>query len=196
MQRKERVALIGVIVLCILVVGAGIILQTTRQPAKDLQPDSTSKTVESKSQLQKEGAGSTANVSQAGSFARTPLPAELLQQLSSLENYNEDAQEAKYSGLRVMWPAYFFSLQTTTGGKATLVLDVDENGFGIVIEGDIDIQAYPLVRDMEQGKKLWVSGSIQAVDRSGTGTISLKIEHLKIGDDSPEPASASRQPTN
>lgn len=187
-DRKERIALIGVIVICILAVGGGIILQKTRRPAKEFQPDSASKTMEQKLPQKKEGVSPTENVSQVAPFSRTPLPDELLQQLASLENFNEDAQEAKYTGLRVIWSTYFFSLQKTTGNKATLVLDVDENGFGVVIEGEIDTQAYPQVRDLDPGEKLWVGGAIQTVDRSGTGTIYLKIEHIKVGDDPTVPA--------
>lgn len=194
-KRKERIALVGVIALCILAVGGGIVLQKTRRPVQEFQPEPTPKTVELKLQQQKkEGVGPTENVSQSASFSLTPLPNELLQQLSSLENFNEDGLAAKYTGLRVLWPAYFFSLQTTTGSKATLVLDVDEDGFGVVIESEIETQAYPQIRDLEPGEKIWIGGSITSVDRSGTGTIYLKIEHLKIGDDPTAPA--SRQSTN
>jgi hypothetical protein len=131
---------------------------------------------------------------QSASFSLKPSPDELLQQLTSLENFNEDVLAAKYSGLRVLWPGYFFVLQLKEGSKATLVLDVAEDGFGVVIESEVDTTVYPQLRDLQPGKKLWIGGEIIAVDRSGTGTIYLRIEHLKFGDE-PIPA-ASRQPAS
>jgi hypothetical protein len=191
-KRKERIALVGVVVIFILVISGGIILQKTRPSTKEFQPESVSKTVELKFQHKKEGAGPTEEGPQVASFSLKPSPDDLLQQLSSLENLNEDVLEAKYTGLRVLWPAYFFTLQTTVGSKATLVLDVDEDGFGVVIESDVDASVFPQLRDVEPGKKLWIGGTILAVDRSGTGTVYMKTEHLKFGDDPIVPA--NRQP--
>ena len=190
---KGRIALAGVAAIVILAVTGGIILQKNRRLAQEFQPESVPKTAELTLQL-KDGALPSEEAPQSASFSLKPLPDELLQQLSSLENLNEDVMEAKYTGLRVLWSAYFFTLQTTSGGKATLVLDVAEDGFGVVIESDVDTSAYPQLRDLEPGKKLWIGGTIQTVDRSGTGTIFLKIEHLKFGDDPIVPA--NRSPAN
>jgi len=192
-KRKERIALAGVVVIVILSVTGGIVLQKTRRLTQEFQPESVPKTVELKLQ-HKDGVGPSEEAPQSASFSLKPLPDELLQQLSSLENLNEDVMVAKYTGLRVLWPAYFFTLQATTGSKATLVLDVAEDGFGVVLESDIDPSAYPQLRDLEPGKKLWIGGTILTVDRSGTGTVYLQIEHLKFGDDPIVPA--NRPPAN
>ncbi len=191
---KKRIALAGVVVVVTLFVTSGIFLQKTRRLPKESQPPSTQKTVELKLQQKNDGAAPSEEAQQSASFSLTPLPADLLQQLTSLENLNEDVMVAKYAGLRVLWPAYYFTLQATTGSIATLVLDVAEDGFGIVIESDVDTSAYPQLRDLDPGKKLWIGGTILTVDRSGTGTVYLKTEHLKIGDDPMVPA--NRPPAN
>ncbi|MDK9708610.1 MAG: hypothetical protein OEL83_16325 [Desulforhopalus sp.] len=122
--------------------------------------------------------------SQSATFSLTPSPDELLQQLTSLENLNEDVVEAKFTGLRVLWPGYFFTLQATEGSsKATLVLDAAENGFGVVIESEVDTSLYPKLRQLESGKKLWIGGAITAVDRTGTGTVHLKAENFNFNDE-------------
>ena len=188
-KHKEKVALIGVIAIIILSVGGGIILQKTRRSAKEFQPESIPKTVELKLQQKREGAGPTEGGTQSASFFLKPSPDELLEQLTSLENFNEEVMESKYKGLRVLWPAYFFTLQATVGSKATLVLDVAEDGFGVVLESDVETLEYPQLRDLEPGKKLWIAGEILAVDRSGTGPVYVKTEHLKFGDEPVPPAS-------
>jgi hypothetical protein len=181
---KKKSTLIGIILIIAVAIGGGIALQKMWLSGKELQTEGIPKTVELKLQQKKESAKHTEKAPESASFLLKPSPDELLQQLTSLENYNEDVVGAKYIGLRVLWPVYFFTLQSTAGSKATLVLDVAEDGFGVVIESEVDTSTYPQLRDLEQGKKLWIGGEILAVDRSGTGTVYLKTEHLKIGDDS------------
>ncbi len=189
---KKRVIFVGVALVFTLLVGVGVSLQKKTRSGKEFQPESPPKTVELRLQSKKADAGETTDVPQSASFSLKPLPDELLQQLTSLENFNEDVVAAKYSGLRVLWPGYYFTLQSIEGSKATLVLDVAEDGFGVVIESDVDTATYPQLGDLESGKKLWIGGEILAVDRSGTGTIYLKTEHLNFGD-APTPP-ANRQP--
>lgn len=193
-KHKERVILVCALLFFILLVGGGIAIQKKMRSGKEFQPESFPKTVELRLQPKKENAGQTAEAPQSASFSLKPSPDELLQQLTSLENFNEDVLAAKYKGLRVLWPVYFFTLQSTDGNKATLVLDVAEDGFGVVIESQVDITAYPQLRDLETGKKLWIGGEILAVDQSGTGTVYLRTEHLKLGDEPIPPA--NRQPAN
>jgi hypothetical protein len=125
-----------------------------------------------------EGGAREQAAGESTAFFLEPSPNQLLQQLTSLENLNEGAVEGKYVGLRVLWPAYFFTLEEGQGSKRTLVLDVDENGFGVILESEVDIAAYPQLTTLEVGKKLWIGGEIQAVDRTGTGTVLLKAENL------------------
>ena len=182
-QHKERVILGGVFFLFFVFVGGGFFLQSMRgsgkEPAK-LAP----KVVEMK--LSQSGAAleqSTAADKGSAPFYLEPSPGELLQQLTSLENYNEGVIEGKYVGLRVLWPAYFFSLQENSGGRGTLILDVDEDGFGVVIEAEVELAAHPQLKEFTEGQKVWIGGEITAVDRSGTGTVYLKAENLALDGD-------------
>jgi len=182
-RHKERFILGGAIVLFLILVGGGIALQKDKKSGKEYPPESQPKAVKLKIQDKKESVEPAEEHSQSASFLLKPSPNELLQQLTSLENFTEGVVAAKYTGLRVLWPVYFFTLQTSGENKATLVLDVAEDGFGIVIESEVDISIHPQLGDLEQGKKLWIGGEILAVDRSGTGTVYLKTEHLHLGED-------------
>ncbi len=193
-KHRKMVMVFCAIIIFVLFIGGGIALQKKARSEREFQPESSPKTVELKLQSKKQNAEKNVEAPQSASFSLKPSADELLQQLTSLENFNEDVLAAKYSGLRVLWPGYFFVLQLKEGSKATLVLDVAEDGFGVVIESEVDTTVYPQLRDLQPGKKLWIGGEIIAVDRSGTGTIYLRIEHLKFGDE-PIPA-ASRQPAS
>ena len=188
-QYKGKLILSGIILILISCISTGVVLQKKmRSKEKELQPITPPKSVELKLPSPKGDTGASGETAQSASFLLKPSPDELITQLTSLENYNEDVVEARYKGLRVLWPAYFFSLQPTAASKATVVLDVAEDGFGVVIESDLDISAFPQVRELEPGKKLWIGGEILAVDRSGTGTVYMKTEHLNLGDDPIPPA--------
>lgn len=110
-----------------------------------------------------------------------------------MENLNEAVIEAKFSHLPVLWPAYFFTLKEAGDGKDILLLDVSEDGFGVVLESVVDSGAYPQLRNLASGEKVWIGGEILAVDRAGTGTIYLKTDELRFGGDAP--FSTTRQQT-
>jgi hypothetical protein len=180
---KGKLILSGIVLILIICISMGVVLMNKMKSKEKMpQPVASPKTVELKLQHKTEDMGESREASQSASFLLKPSPDELITQLTSLENYNEDVVEARYKGLRVLWPAYFFSIQPTEGSKATVVLDVAEDGFGVVIESDVDISAYPQFRHLDPGKKIWIGGEILAVDRSGTGTIYMKTEHLNPGD--------------
>lgn len=186
-KNRERVTLVTVVSIFVLSIGGGFLLQRNRS-AKELRNAPLPKTVELKVAAKGDASGEPEGKSDSASFFLKPSPDELLQQLTSLENFNEDVVEGKYTGLRVLWPAYFFTLQSSEGNnKGTLVLDVTEDGFGVVIESEVDIALYPQLKDLEAGKKLWIGGEILAVDRSGTGTVYLKAENVSLSDTPPFP---------
>lgn len=182
-KNKERVVLYAVFLAFFVFVGGGFLLQHTRQQGKEPAKEITPKVVELK--VQKNGGGGEPGPGGAESapFFLEPSPNELLQQLTSLENLNEGVIEEKFMGLRVLWPAYFFTLEDGQGGKATLVLDVDENGFGVIIESQVDLAANPRLKTLAVGEKLWIGGEIEMVDRTGTGTVLLKAENLYFDGD-------------
>lgn len=182
-KNKERVVLYAVIVLfCLLVVG-GFLMQHERKQGVEREKKATPKSVQMQVQSKATGTEQGGELSESTPFFLEPSPQELLQQLTSWENLNEGAIEGKYVGLRVLWPAYFFALEGGEGGKGTLVLDVDENGFGVVIESEVDLLAQPRLKTLEVGEKLWIGGEIAMVDRSGTGTIVIKAENFHFDGD-------------
>jgi hypothetical protein len=169
----------------VLLAGGGVLLQQHNRDQQEALLHAAPKTVELKLPEKKEEGGQAESSSQATAFHLQPSPDELLQQLTSLENLNEDVIAAKFSGLRVLWPVYFFNIEETEGGKATILLDVSEDGFGMVIESEVDTSAYPQLRGLPIGKKIWIGGEILAVDQSGTGTVYLRTEHLTFSDAAP-----------
>ncbi len=187
-NHKERTALVTVVVISLFIIGGALVAQKSGPAKKELLPEVSPEKIELNVQNQKGENGSSTEAGQRASFLLKPTPEELLQQLTSLENFNEDAIEAKYRGLRVMWPAYFFSLQAIAGSKATLILDVAEDGFGVAIESEVDTALFSQLSEMVPGVKLWIGGEITAIDRSGTGTVYLNTEHLHFGDDPVIPA--------
>lgn len=184
-KNRKRAVLVGSIFVFILAVGGGAALLMTIRPEKEPLAVSLPNSVELKVEHKAADAtGQGQEASQSATFSLKPSPEELLQQLTSLENLNEDVVEAKFTGMRVLWPVYFFTLQSDEGSrKATLVLDAAEDGFGVVVESEVDTSLYPQLRQLETGKKLWIGGAITAVDRTGTGTVYLRAENFNFNDE-------------
>ncbi len=184
-QHRQKVMLAAVGLIFVLLAGGGVLFQKQNRAQQEAQLPTAPKTVELALSEKKEEGGPPEPSTQTTAFHLQPSPDELLQQLASLENLNEDVIAAKFSGLRVLWPVYFFNLEETEGGKATILLDVSEDGFGMVIESEVDTSVYPQLRGLQIGKKIWIGGEILAVDQSGTGTVYLKTEHLTFSDVAP-----------
>ena len=102
-----------------------------------------------------------------------------------MENLNEEVINAKFTHLPVLWPGYFFTLQEAEDGRVSVVLDVSEDGFGVVIVSEVDLNLYPQLRELTSGTKIWIGGEILAVDRAGTGTIYLKTEQFRFSAEAP-----------
>lgn len=177
-RNKERVILYGVLVAFFIVVGSGYFLRGGRKQELEQTKEAIPKAVALQVRQGVEGSAQEQGATDSTPFFLEPSPDQLLQQLTSLENLNEGAVEGRYVGLRVLWPAYFFTLEEGQGSKRSLVLDVDEDGFGVILESEVDPAAYPQLTTLEVGKKLWIGGEIQAVDRAGTGTVFLKVENI------------------
>jgi hypothetical protein len=175
-NNKKRVILYGVLMTFFIVIVSGYFLRGGRKQEEEQPHQPTAKTVALKARQGVEGGTQEKGGAESTPFLLEPSPQQLLQQLTSLENLNEGAVEGKYVGLRVLWPAYFFTLEVGQGSKRTLVLDADEDGFGVILESEVDPAAYPQLTALAVGKKLWIGGEIQAVDRTGTGTVFLRAE--------------------
>lgn len=185
-KNRERVALVGIGIAFVLFVAGGLYLQKKNKLEKaiELSP----KTVELDLRPKGEPSGQAAEPTPATApFFLRPSPSELLQQLASMEHLNENVAGAKVTGLRVLWPVYYYSYQEQGGGKATLLLDVSEDGFGLLVESEVDLSVYQPILDLHAGQKIWIGGEILAVDPSGTGTIYLKAEHLQFNEEEPFP---------
>jgi len=121
------------------------------------------------------------------SFFLRPSAHELLQKLEGL-NFQEFKKETKnLPGLRVMWPAYFFSVNKTENQMAEVMLDASEDGFGVVLVTQIDLKEYPEILALEQGKKIWLAAEIIGVDPTGTGQFLLSTEYVRFDDYHPPP---------
>ncbi|MDJ0624357.1 MAG: hypothetical protein QNJ17_15440 [Desulfocapsaceae bacterium] len=122
---------------------------------------------------------------QTTSFFLKPSPEELLTKLESL-SYQEFRKETKkLPGLRIMWPAYFFSIVKVENEKAQVMLDASEDGFGVILVTEIDTAQYPEILQKKQGEKIWLAAEITGVDPTGTGQFFLNTEYVRFDDYKP-----------
>lgn len=191
-RNRRRAFLLGIGVVCLLLFSAGLYLQKKDKGAEEqvAVPESVGLMVGQKNNDAEEG---RSEIQQEKFFLR-PLPDELLQRSISLENFKENAADAKFTGMRVLWPVYYFANQDLGQGKTNLLLDVSEDGFGILIESEVELSVYPAIATLQEGQKIWIGGEILAVDPSGTGTIHLKAEHLHFSEE--QPFQTRQQQTN
>ncbi len=122
---------------------------------------------------------------QSDAFFLRPGPEELFRTLEQLNRQEFKEEMKKLPGLKIMWPAYFFSLERKSEQKAEIVLDSSEDGFGVVLISDIDIQRYPEILALQQGEKIWLAAEIKGVDPTGTGQFILATEYVRFGDYQP-----------
>ena len=176
----ERIVLLLVTTLFFLLVGSGVYLQkrnneelkiNIKTPPENVQIQLTQKNVSQPRDI--------ASPSPT-SFYLKPLPGELLEQIGNLDSLDEKVATGKYSGLPVMWEVYFFSFEKGENNTGIVHLDVSEDGFGVIVVCDADVDEFPEITEIERGKKIWVAGEILSVDPSGTGTIYLKTEYLRF----------------
>lgn len=187
-KHRERVILIGVVFGFLLSVGGGVYLQGKNQKEKEPTAKASPKKVELKISSEAGGKSKKQSGPQTASFFLKPSPDELLEQLASMEDLNENVSNAKLSGLRVMWPTYFFELQEQEGQLNQLLLDVSEDGFGVMIKTEVDTAVHPELATLESGQKIWIAGEILAMDPSGTGTIYVQAEQFDLTDSMSNPS--------
>jgi len=137
-------------------------------------------------QRQESNSGSSnSKALQSSSFLLHPGPAELLEKLEGLSHSEFNQETRELPGLKVMWPAYFFSIKEIKDNIAEVILDASEDGFGVLLLTQIDTTTYPEIMSLERGTKIWLAGEITGVDPSGTGQIILATEHMRFDDYSP-----------
>lgn len=178
---RERTVLTLIAVVFFALVGGGIYLQKQKSLEIKLEVKPVPSIVELElSQKHDSDLTDTAPPPVATSFYLKPLPGELMEQIANLTSLDERVATGKFSGLPVMWEVHFFSLQAHEDNIAALQLDVSEDGFGVMVICDVDIDEYPDITEVERGEKIWVAGEIVSVDPSGTGTVYLKTRHLRF----------------
>ncbi len=186
-KHKERFALVGMGIAFVIFIGGGMYLQDSRHQEKELQPIDAPVSVDLKTDTQEEGNKEEVKSSAAttGTYYLKPSPDELLQQLLSMEHLKPEVIDEKISQLPVLWPTYFFTIRENDDGRKSIVLDVAENGFGVVIESEIDPGLSLKLQELTAGQKVWIGGKVLAVDPAGTGRIYLKSDQFRIGDEGP-----------
>ena len=141
-------------------------------------------------------AGETQDSEKGGttSFFLRPGPEELLSKLENL-SYQEFKKETKeLPGLRIMWPAYFFSIVKVEDEKAEVMLDASKDGFGVILITSINTVEYPEIFNKKQGEKIWLAAEITGVDPTGTGRFFLNTEYVRFDDYSPRLKPSSTSP--
>ncbi len=121
---------------------------------------------------------------QTSSYFLKPSPGELMEKFAKLTPHELKQEAQDLPGLRIMWPAYYFSSQEGQLGTTTLFLDTLESGFGITIVCDIDSNQYPQIKTIQRGKKIWLAGEIKGINPEGVGEIHIAPEHIKLEEDS------------
>jgi len=183
-KHNERATIVGLGIGLIVFVGLGIYLQKKNSQEKEAPLLREPIKIELEVKQNEVPSKSNSTSKKTNSFFLKPSPAELLQQLSSMENLQESVAQSKLKHLRVLWQVYYFNVESVEGGDA-LSLDISEDGFGVEVRGNINSTDYPQLSGLKIGDKIWVAGEIEAVDPSGTGTVYLKIELLDFTDDGP-----------
>jgi hypothetical protein len=185
-KHKERAALVGTGIAFLIFIGGGIYLQRNKQE-QEPQPAAAMVRVELETEPRhtQTSQSPTKPAAATTSYFLKPSPEELLEQLAAMENLNADVIEEKITQMPVLWPAYFFALQPGENGRTNVVLDVSEDGFGVVLKSAVDLGLYPQLVDLVVGDKIWIGGKILAVDSAGTGTVYLETDQLRIGGEPP-----------
>ncbi len=187
-KHSERLTLAGIGLAFLLFVGGGLYLQKKNKHVKEPLVESPPQTIELQVTQQDAGGETTPSAQKSSSYFLKPSPAELLNQLAAMSGLNENVSRAKFVGFRVMWPVYFFAIMDTRKNIVTVLFDVAEDGFGVEVQSEIDTTVYPEILKLTTGKKIWIAGEIIAVDPSGTGTVFMKLEDLRLKEDGSLPS--------
>ena len=71
-----------------------------------------------------------------------------------------------------------------------MMLDASEDGFGVIIVAEINLQRYPGIAAAQPGDRIWIAGQIAEVDTHGTGQIVLVSEYVGFADGKGEKSEA------
>ena len=178
-RHRERMAIVGVIVVFFLLIGGGLYLQGKKRAGEERLVEKTPpRLVELSAVESAPDRTAQPEKGSVGGYSLTPSANELLDLLVSLEGLTPDVQESRLQELRVLWPLYFFRHEAVSERWSQLSFDAAEDGFGAMIECEVEISLYPQALQLSLGEKVWVGGVIVAADLTGTGTIYLDLDYL------------------
>jgi len=180
-RHRNAIIFISLVTFFFFMIGIGVYLQKRNSRRSEFRPDPSvvniRETVSNKSERKRPESSYD-----GASFFLEPSPEELMAQISKLDFIDERIATKKFSGLKVMWPLYFFNYQEKKGNQVTAEFDADENGFGLMVTCSIDTNKFPMMADVKCGDKVWVAGKIIAVDPAGTGMIYMSTDHIRLTD--------------
>jgi hypothetical protein len=181
-EKRDIIIIVLTVIVVLLLIVIGTRMQKDRalhQRAEEEASRPPEKvTLAPKTQAGEEGQGSSQST--ATTYFLHPSPEEMLALIRDLGQAQLPQQNQKYAGFSVMWPCYFFQVLKEEGGRATVLFDVSEDGFGATIVTDIDTTRFPEIRLTERGKKVWLAGEIIGVDPTGTGTIHIVSDEIRF----------------
>jgi hypothetical protein len=126
-------------------------------------------------------------------FSREPAPDELTRKLEVMDEQERKTEEKKFAELRIVWPLYFFKIMKHGQDTATVMLDASEDGFGVIVVTEINLQRYPDIAASQPGDKIWIAGQIGEVDTHGTGQIVLIPKYVGFADGKGEKSGTGSQ---
>ncbi len=176
------VSLIIFVVLISVVLGMRMQQNYTVQQRLEEEAKKPKKVKLAKDNAEKKAGQGSAKPAPSASFFLKPSPDEVLSLIQEMGEGELPPDNQKYTGLRVMWPAYFFQIVSQQAGNATILLDVSADGFGVMIQTDVDLAKFPDILSIERGKKIWVAGELLGVDGKGTGTIIMTAEEVRFAE--------------
>jgi hypothetical protein len=181
-EKREMIAVVLAMLLILISIILGLLIRQSNSNGTDDPKPGPPERVRMDVDSKQGGEGSAQQTTKktTASFFLKPSPGEVLDIIKELGDAELPVANQKYTGLRVMWPVYFFQILSQESDRARVLLDVTEDGFGVTIETEIDITQFPEILETERGRKIWVAGEIQGVDITGTGRILMLTEEVRF----------------
>lgn len=194
MKNKEILIIIGVFLFFLVLTVVGYNMRPEAKPPKGEEvvqiPISPPKAVTSPATDDKKTneADKTKPAASKAYFTQIS-PNEILKRIQEYGEVEALPVDYQVSHLPVGWVVYFFSLGDRKDNIVTVTFDSSETGFGSSIICEIDVSVYPQFADMQIGKKIWLAGTIEAVNPNGTGTFYIAPDYFNF--DGTPPATTS-----
>jgi hypothetical protein len=180
-EKRELIAVVLAMLLILVSIILGLMIRQSNvhetEDSKNVPPERVRMKVDQQEEGQSE---QQPRKKTTASFFLKPSPDEVLDIIKELGDADLPVANQKYTGLRVMWPVYFFQILSQELNRARVLLDVTEDGFGVTIETEIDTAQFPEILETERGRKIWIAGEIQGVDITGTGRIVMLTEEVRF----------------